>query len=108
MLNQHLSGNRPISLEAARAYAKGFGCSLGEISPRLEAEVNPVQPDRKMAPVAYSEPTPWARKLALVFDMIPEDDYEKRSKAYLLSTDAIAAVLQGDVVTLVREPHQKK
>lgn len=39
MLSQHVSGNRPISLEAAIAYAKGFGCSLAEISPRLDTEI---------------------------------------------------------------------
>jgi phage repressor protein C with HTH and peptisase S24 domain len=35
MLSQHVSGHRPISLEAAIAYAKGFKCSINEISPRL-------------------------------------------------------------------------
>lgn len=35
MLSQHCSGNRPISLDAALAYAKGFGVSLRDISPRL-------------------------------------------------------------------------
>jgi SOS-response transcriptional repressor LexA len=35
MLSQHVSGHRPISLEAAIAYTKGFDCSLNDISPRL-------------------------------------------------------------------------
>jgi phage repressor protein C with HTH and peptisase S24 domain len=35
MVSQHISGHRPISLEAAIAYAKGFECSINEISPRL-------------------------------------------------------------------------
>ena len=39
MLSQHLSGHRPMSLAAAIAYAKGFGVSLAEISPRLAKEV---------------------------------------------------------------------
>ena len=39
MLSQHIKGRRPLSLEAATAYAKGFGCSLAEISPRLAKEV---------------------------------------------------------------------
>lgn len=34
MINQHITGHRSISLKAAVAYAKGFGCSLEEISPR--------------------------------------------------------------------------
>ena len=29
-----------MNLEAARAYAKGFGCSIAEISPRLGKELN--------------------------------------------------------------------
>jgi hypothetical protein len=39
MLSQHLSGNRPISLEAAICYATGFGVSLEQISPRLAEKV---------------------------------------------------------------------
>ncbi len=35
MIHQHIRGLRPISLEAAIAYAKGFNCRLSEISPRL-------------------------------------------------------------------------
>lgn len=38
MISQHIKGHRPISLEAALAYAKGFGCPLEEISPRLAAK----------------------------------------------------------------------
>lgn len=53
--------------------------------------------------VPYSGPTNLGRELALVFDMIPEADTLKRSKAYSLATDAIAAVLQGERVTLQRE-----
>lgn len=40
MLSQHLSGNRPLNLAAATAYAKGFGVALHEISPRLANEVS--------------------------------------------------------------------
>ena len=40
IISQHISMNRPISLEAASAYARGFNCSLAEISPRLALEVN--------------------------------------------------------------------
>jgi phage repressor protein C with HTH and peptisase S24 domain len=35
MVNQHIHGRRPLSLEAAAAYARGFGVPLEEISPRL-------------------------------------------------------------------------
>lgn len=38
MIYQNITGRRPISMEAAKAYAKGFGCTLEDISPRLAAE----------------------------------------------------------------------
>lgn len=38
MIYQHITGRRPISIEAAQAYAKGFGCKLEDISPRLADE----------------------------------------------------------------------
>ncbi|GER16720.1 LexA family protein [Variovorax boronicumulans] len=39
MVSQHIKKRRPLNLEAAVAYAKGFGVPLAEISPRLAAEV---------------------------------------------------------------------
>lgn len=38
MIYQNITGRRPISMEAAMAYARGFGCSLEDISPRLAKE----------------------------------------------------------------------
>lgn len=35
MVSQHLSGNRPISVEAGIAYARAFQVPLSELSPRL-------------------------------------------------------------------------
>jgi phage repressor protein C with HTH and peptisase S24 domain len=39
MISQHISGHRPISLEAAVIYARGLGLSLADISPRLNKEI---------------------------------------------------------------------
>jgi SOS-response transcriptional repressor LexA len=39
MVSQHIKGRRPLSLEAAGAYATGFGVELVDISPRLAKEV---------------------------------------------------------------------
>lgn len=39
MIHQHTKAIRPISLECAIAYAKGFRVDLAEISPRLALEV---------------------------------------------------------------------
>ena len=40
LLSQHIKNRRPMNLEAARVYAKGFGCSIAEISPRLGKELD--------------------------------------------------------------------
>lgn len=39
MLSQHLSGNRPISMDAAAIYAKAFNCTIAEISPRIAMQI---------------------------------------------------------------------
>lgn len=39
MLSQHIKGRRPINLESALVYARGFGVSLAEISPRLATQI---------------------------------------------------------------------
>lgn len=60
-----------------------------------------VSATRPAQPITYEGPTHIARELALVFDLIPESDTLKRSKAYSLATAAITATLQGDAVSLV-------
>ena len=55
------------------------------------------------APIPYTGPSSLGRELALVFDMIPESEPLKRTKAYALATSAIVAILQGENVTLQRE-----
>lgn len=40
MISQHISGHRPVSVEAALAYARGFGVSLEQISPLAAALVS--------------------------------------------------------------------
>ena len=44
MVSQHIKGRRAISMEAAVAYAKGFGVALAEISPRLDCLVRAASP----------------------------------------------------------------
>ncbi|HYN54370.1 MAG TPA: S24 family peptidase [Methylotenera sp.] len=39
MIQQHLSSERPISLDYAKKYAEGFGCKLIDISKRLHDEI---------------------------------------------------------------------
>lgn len=40
MVSQHVKGRRPINLEAAVAYAKGFNCQVADISQRLAKEID--------------------------------------------------------------------
>lgn len=55
---QHMHGIRPIGLEAGIAYAKAFGCTLAEISPRLDNMINSIlelrTPAKKMWPFSLS------------------------------------------------------
>lgn len=39
MIYQHTRGLKPISREAAIAYARGFGCAVADISTRIDAEI---------------------------------------------------------------------
>lgn len=36
MISQNISGNRPVSIEGAIAYAQGFGVPIAAISPRID------------------------------------------------------------------------
>lgn len=56
MLSQHLSGNRPMSLEAAMAYARGFGVPLSEISKRIADQVQAATGLLEGAPASSSGP----------------------------------------------------
>ncbi|WNV05817.1 hypothetical protein RP726_05210 [Candidatus Methylospira mobilis] len=38
MIYQHINGIRPMNMDAALAYIKGFGCTLEDLSPRLARE----------------------------------------------------------------------
>lgn len=44
MVYQHLKDLKPVSLQAGIAYAKGFGCSLRDISPALSEELERAKP----------------------------------------------------------------
>lgn len=67
MIYQHITGRRPMNLEAATAYAAGFGCSLGEISPRLAAEAGRAAALSAELPPAEAPVSSWP------FPEIPED-----------------------------------
>lgn len=46
MINQHISGNRPINLEAAEAYSRGLQVPVSAFSPRLAAQIDQLRATR--------------------------------------------------------------
>ncbi|UDG74245.1 S24 family peptidase [Achromobacter sp. 77] len=87
MIYQHITGRRPLNLEAAMAYAEGFGCSLADISPRLAAEA------QKAAALASEsvppEPVPAA---PWPFRTIPEDQLRALPESQLNALEGAIAL----------------
>ena len=83
MVNQHTTGNRPMSLDAAKIYAQEFNCTLGEISPRWEKAVadagQSLIANSSEHPPGYTE---MALDVALMFDQIPAKERLIRSEAF--------------------------
>lgn len=52
MVSQHISGHRPISIDAAVAYARGLGVSINDISPNVADQI------RQAAVLAGEAPAP--------------------------------------------------
>lgn len=50
MIYQHITGMKPISIECAIAYARGFNCSIAEISPSVAERLAKI-------PAIFSEQT---------------------------------------------------
>lgn len=79
MLSQHLSGNRPISLAAAVAYANGLQVELSEISPRLAkliVSAAPLQVTDQPAASGVPAPPPMSPILAWEHpDDLPEGEF---------------------------------
>ncbi|MBD9417635.1 hypothetical protein IB259_00175 [Achromobacter sp. ACM04] len=86
MIYQHITGRRPLNLEAATAYAQGLGCSLADISPRLAAEAQKAAALTSDAALRVS-PTeaPWP------FPSTPEADVRALPAADIQLLDSILA-----------------
>lgn len=90
MISQNISGHRPISLDAAVVYMKGFECSIADISPTLAAQLPKVsQASGNLAPLSASPPTAQAatpeqlmKGLAVYLEQM--DDYARRHAADVL------------------------
>lgn len=83
-LYQHIAGRRPLNLDAALAYANGFGVSLEEISPRLSEEV--AQANKH---ISHSE-APYYREIEEVIKLMEQTDDRGRVKALLAVEDTLA------------------
>lgn len=90
MVSQHIKGRRPIAIDAAIAYAAGFGCEVVDISPRLAGVLKKAIGNSSNASLANTQQAPEATKkvalsddamrLADFLDRITDDD--QRFRAY--------------------------
>ena len=72
-LNQHIKGRRQIGIDSALVYARGLGCTLEDISPRLAESMAGVKVDN-MPVFEPQKRSSFATALAALFDTIPTDD----------------------------------
>lgn len=87
MIYQHITGRRPLNLEAAMAYAEGFGCSLTDISPRLAAEAQKAAAlAPESVPVESTPAAPWP------FRTIPEDQLRALPESQLNALEGAIAL----------------
>ena len=102
MVNQHIKGRRPMSLEAATAYARGFQCSIAHISPRLAQEVQAaigaqsVRQVRAASNIALAPAAPWSLADALA----------QLGKAIAASDDLTRAQIKPIFDQLLSAPEQ--
>ena len=67
MIYQHATGRRAISLKAGLAYAKGLGCALEAISPRLASLAQSVRNSTEDIPLQARTLTPQDHALLDLF-----------------------------------------
>lgn len=94
MIYQHTRGLRPLNLEAAMAYARGFGVPLEEISPRLAliaAESNTVMsPEGAAAAKEINEVrSTYPLQVQQVIEMMMNTDEEGRDRIKLGVSDTL-------------------
>lgn len=112
MLSQHLSGHRPISLEAAICYASGLGVSIRALSPRLaellaaaqtltdQAQDEPRHPLHPESPRAQDQGQDIAEQIARLVATLPPARW--RSVRAQLDDLALHPEMRGDVLTELR------
>lgn len=96
LLSQHIKNRRPINLEAAKSYAKGFGCSIAEISPRLGKELDDAY---EVSGSADPRRPSWTPKTEPEYLKVLSDDLEKAEPIKGYSQEALALAWLLDQVT---------
>jgi len=96
MINQHIHGHRPISLEAAMCYAKAFGCTLSDVSPRIGRLVNEAAALQKNE-VNSKETAAWP------FEKLPQSLWEKTPERVKLKVEVYAEILISEALSATQE-----
>lgn len=97
-LNQHIKGKRQIGMDSALVYARGLGCTLEDISPRLASQVSGVKVDN-MPVFEAKERSTFATALANLFDTIPADPVLRAD----IFTDLTAAISRAKREALMQK-----
>jgi phage repressor protein C with HTH and peptisase S24 domain len=97
MISQNISGNRPISMDAALVYADGLGVSVGAFSTRLQDEINSIRAksDGNISP----DPSPTGLSVPLLANAgsmgLGEDQDEERVVRHLtVSPEWVARIVR--------------
>ncbi|WMD20895.1 S24 family peptidase [Achromobacter seleniivolatilans] len=103
MIYQHITGRRPIGIEAAMAYAEGFGCPLAAISPRLAAETQKAASLSAATPVAATAAEsawPFPSVSASLIRGLADDQLKRLEGALLLALGQMGVKAKGSAKAL--------
>ncbi|MEJ2897576.1 phage repressor protein, partial [Bordetella avium] len=102
MVYQHVTGRRPLNLEAATAYAAGFGCPLADISPRLAIEAGKAAAlSSEASPGQSNKPYAWP------FPSIDESEIRGLPESQLRALEGALALAVAQLkigITVSRQP----
>ena len=110
MIYQHITGRRPIGIEAAMAYAEGFGCTLAAISPRLAAEAKKAASLASAPPIAspVTQPVwPFPSVPASLITGLADDQLKRLEGALLLALGQMGVKAKG-TASAVKAPAPKR
>lgn len=108
MLSQHISGHRPISMEAAQIYAVGLGVPVERFSPRLAAKIQSLRTTRTASaalPPAKTTLSASLDKIASAIAALSQSDREQLAKALaILAVAPDSAEAKARVLNTLGEP----